>query len=222
MKKLITLLKKIPWRGYAAGIFYFVLQRYLYSLGARLCVSLGMIEKAFVWKVPFIDDAIPLVPVFAVPYLFCFIFWIMGPMAVSLTGRKNNIRFFLGFTLAYLIGFVFFIYIPTYMDRVKEGLLIAADQPGIFNTLLRFIYCNDGGPVAYNLFPSYHCLISMYCYLGVRKQEEISKGYRAYSLIMAVLTCLATLFTKQHYIPDVIGGCLISVICYVLMKKIVK
>ena len=219
MKKLFSLLRRIPWWGYAAGVFYFVLQRVLYGLGAKLCVSFGMIEKAFEWKIPVIDDLFPLIPVFALPYLYCFVFWLMGPMAVSLTGKTNRKRFFYGFTLAYLIGFVFFIFVPTFMDRGKEGLLAVAEQPGLFHSLLHFIYKNDGWTVAYNLFPSYHCLISTYCYLGVRKQPEISKGYRVYSLIMAILTCLSTLFTKQHYLPDVIGGVLIALGCYVLMEK---
>ena len=50
--------------------------------------------------------------------------------------------------------------------------------------------------MAFNLFPSYHCLISTYCYLGVRKQPEISRGFRIYSLVMAALIGLSTLLTK--------------------------
>ena len=43
---------------------------------------------------------------------------------MSLTSRKNFVNYIVGLTAAYLIGFVLFIFVPTYMDRVKEGLLV--------------------------------------------------------------------------------------------------
>ena len=65
-------------------------------------------------------------------------------------------------------------------------------RPGIFNKLLAVIYGADGSDIAFNLFPSYHCLISFYCYSGVG---------------------------KQHYILDVAGGIGIAVICYLIVNK---
>lgn len=122
--------------------------------------------------------------------------------------------------MAYIIGFLFFVFLPTYMDRNAEGLMEQALQPGFFNGLLATIYAADGSNLAFNLFPSYHCLISLYCYLGVRKQPEISKGFRAYSLIMAMLICFSTVFTKQHYFIDIVGGLGISIICYSIVNRI--
>jgi membrane-associated phospholipid phosphatase len=106
------------------------------------------------------------------------------------------------------------------MDRAAEGLMHVAEGPGLFNGLLRTIYAADGSNLAFNLFPSYHCLISLYCYLGVRRQPEISKGFRIYSLVMAVLICMSTVFTKQHYFIDIVGGLAISIICYIIVNKI--
>ena len=40
----------------------------------------------------------------------------------------------------------------------------------------------------------------------MRGRAEISKGYRAFSLIFALLVCVSTLVTKQHVIVDVIAG----------------
>ncbi|MBR6349947.1 MAG: hypothetical protein IKR67_05295, partial [Lachnospiraceae bacterium] len=59
-----------------------------------------------------------------------------------------------------------------------------------------------------------------YCYLGVRKQPEISKGFRIYSLVMTILICLSTVFTKQHYFIDIFGGLAISIICYLVVGKL--
>ena len=220
MRSVIKRIRSIPWWGWAAGVFYFGLQYGMYRLGAFLSNVLGTVSYAIDCKIPVLDDMFPVVPAFAVIYVFSYIFWICAPIAVSLTGKKHFINYIAGLTLAYIIGFLFFVFLPTYMDRVEENLMEIASRPGFFNGLLATIYEADGSSLAYNLFPSYHCLISIYAYLGVRKRPEISFGFRAYSLIMAALICLSTMLTKQHYIIDFFGGAAISIICYNLMIKL--
>ena len=220
MDKLFKKIKMVPWWGWVSGIVFFILQRLFYDFGFYLSKSLGTISRAFECKIPVIDDLIPVIPVFTVIYLFSYIFWIMAPIVASLTEKNNYVNYLIGLFMAYLIGLLFFIFVPTYMDRVKEGLLVIVDKPGIFNLMLKTVYENDGKEIAYNLLPSYHCLISAYCYLGIRNREEISKGFRVYSLVMAILVCLSTIFTKQHYIIDVISGVGISLVCYIITTKL--
>lgn len=220
VKWLLSRLRAVPWWGWALGIAYFILQYGMYRLGAWLSVVIGTVSYAFECKIPLIDDLIPIVPVFSLPYLFSYVFWIFGPIAVSLTKKRNFVNYITGLSLAYVIGFLFFVFLPTYMDRVKEGLMEFSGGSGPFDRLLAVIYAADGSERAFNLFPSYHCLISLYCYLGVRKQPEISRGFRIYSLIMTVLICLSTVLTKQHYIIDIAGGLAISVLCYLLIGRL--
>ncbi len=213
-------IKQVPWWGWALGFVFFGLQYGMYRLGDLLSRVLGTISGAICPKIPVIDDLIPIIPIFAVIYLFSYVFWICGPIAASLTKKRNFINYIVGLSMAYVVGFLFFVFVPTYMDRASEGLMEQAMKPGFFNSLLATIYAADGSNLAFNLFPSYHCLISLYCYLGVRKQPEISKGFRAYSLIMTVLICLSTVFTKQHYFIDIVGGLVISIICYNIINRI--
>ena len=220
MKEIIQKIKSIPWWGWCAGLFYFALQYGMYRLGNYLSVVIGTIDNAIPCKIAFIDDLFPVIPVFAVIYVYSYIFWICGPIAVSLTSRNNFRKYIYGLTLAYVIGFLIFVFVPTYMDRVAEGLMDYGSKPGLFNRLLAVIYDADGSEYAYNLFPSYHCLISTYCYLGIRKQPEISDWFQKYSLIMVILICLSTLFTKQHYIIDTVGGVGIALGCWMLMNKV--
>ena len=220
MKRFWETVKSIPRWGWIVGFVYFGLQYGMYRLGELLSRVLGTVSYAFPCKIPVLDDLFPLVPAFAVIYLSSYFFWICGPIAVSLTKKRNFVNYICGLSLSYLIGFLFFVFLPTYMDRTAEGLMEAAKQPGIFNAMLATIYAADGSEYAFNLFPSYHCLISLYCYLGVRKQPEISKGFQVYSLVMVVLICLSTLFTKQHYIIDMVGGLGISLACYALMHRL--
>ena len=214
--ELFKTIKRIPKIGWIMGIVMFAMQAGIYKLGHLIASSTGTINWAISSKIDVIDNAIPIVPIFAIIYLFSYVFWICGPIAASLTKKSNFINYMLGLSIAYIIGLLIFIFLPTYMDREAEGLFeIAKNSP-----LLGFIYENDGGTIAYNLFPSFHCLLSVYCYLGVRKQDGVSKGFRIYSLIVAILICLSTVFTKQHYFADVVGGVGLALITSLLVRKL--
>ncbi|MCQ2452064.1 MAG: phosphatase PAP2 family protein [Oscillospiraceae bacterium] len=214
------LLKRIPWWGWFTGFFYFGLQYGMYRLADWISRLTGTINHAFPPKIPFVDDNIPVIAIFAIIYLFSYVFWICGPIAVSLTKKQNFVNYLVGLSAAYLVGFFIFIFMPTCMDRNAEGLMELAAAPGFGNHLLAMIYGADGSGMAFNLFPSYHCLISLYCYLGVRRQPEIHPGFRIYSLVMTILICMSTVFTKQHYFIDIIGGLSISILCYLIVRRV--
>ena len=218
---MVEKIKKIPWWGWVAGVVFFVLQYGIYRLGAFLSEVIGTVSYAFDIKIPPIDDLFPVVPAFSFIYIICsYILWICAPAVASLTSRRNFVNYLAGLSLAIIIGFLIFIFLPTYMDRVAEGLMDYADKPGFFNGFLAWIYSADGSDKAFNLFPSFHCMLSTYCYLGIRKQPEISKGFKTYTVVMAVLICLSTLLTKQHYIVDVAGGIGLAIMCYAIMNRI--
>ena len=70
-----------------------------------------------------------------------------------------------------------------------------------------------------NLFPSIHCLVSWFCYIGIRHQKKIPVWYQRFSLVFAILVCISTQVTKQHYIIDVFGGIILSEVCYLIGRK---
>lgn len=219
MRRFAERVRAIPRWGWAFGLLYLALEYGLYRLGAYFSIRLGTASYAFSCKIPVIDDRIPLSPVFVIIYLFSYVFWVCGTSAAALTGRKNFINYIAGLSLAYGIGFLFFVFLPTCMDRTQEGLMELVDQPGVFRRILGIVYAADGGERAYNLFPSYHCLAGIYGYLGVHRRMEISRGYRIYSLVMTVLISLSTVLTKQHYFLDVAGGVVIALLSYGLVKR---
>ena len=219
MERFWERVRAVPWWGWGFGLLCLALQYGLYRLGAYLSAALGTARCAFPCCLPVIDGLIPLAPPFILVYLFAYVFWICGPAAVSLTGRRNSINHLAGLFLAYAVGFLFFLFLPTCMDRAEEGLLEMGSRPGLCRRLLGIVYAADGGEKAFNLFPSYHCLTSVSCYLGVRKRQEISRGYRIYSLVMAILISLSTLLTKQHYFLDAVGGAGIALLCHTLADR---
>ncbi len=217
MKKIIATLKKVKKSGWIMGIFLLVIEYVFYLLGNTLSNLFNIAPISP--KIDIIDNNIKMVKIFIIPYIYSYAFWLFAPIVVSLTSKKNFYNYAIGLLLAYFVGFLFFTFMPTYINRVDEGLYDALGND-ILSKLIRLIYNSDGKEYGYNLFPSYHCLISTYCYLGIRKQKEISTGFKVYTLIMAILICMSTVFIKQHYFLDIIGGVLIAIICYILTNII--
>ena len=49
--------------------------------------------------------------------------------------------------------------------------------------------------------------------------EEDSSVVSEISLVFAILVCISTQVTKQHYIIDVFGGIILSEVCYLIGRK---
>lgn len=215
MKKIKTILNhrylNIPVYGYIAGIGMFLLQRLLYLWANDISMALGL--SWHTTKIAWIDDHIPLLPIFITVYVFSYLFWILGPMVVSKGTKEHFKDFLMGMLVAYLIGAVIFTVWPTRMDRVAENLL--NQNSGFLNGLLQGIYQMDGGNYGTNLCPSYHCLISTCCWMGVANRKEYAKWYRYFCAVLCVLIFASTVLCKQHYFIDIPVGIIIA---YISMK----
>ena len=55
--------------------------------------------------------------------------------------------------------------------------------------------------------------------MGIRHQKKIPEWYQRFSLVFAILVCISTQVTKQHYIIDVFGGIILSEVCYLIGRK---
>ena len=86
----------------------------------------------------------------------------------------------------------------------------------MWNQAALWLYSIDA---ADNLFPSIHCLVSWFCYLGIRGRKEIPRWYQSVSMVIAILVFASTLLTKQHVIVDVAGGILLAEFCFFIGRK---
>jgi len=205
-------------KGYAIpiGILYLIMQHAVYLAGHYLALWFGL--TPFLPKTP-LDDMIPIVSVFIIPYIWSYIYWAMGPMVVSKCKKDHFADFMAAILVACAAGMIVLAFFPTYMDRVAEGLFAVPENPTVFDKLRMFWYSLDGSEMAYNLLPSFHCLNSTLCYLGVAGRKEIPSWYRIYSLVVTILIYASTLCVKQHYVPDVVTGILLAVIAFAICKK---
>lgn len=156
-----------------------------------------------------LDRMIPFVPAWVSIYLICYFFWIVNYILTGRQGKEHLYRFVTADLLARLICGLFFVFLPT--TNVRPEIT----GTGIWDQLMALVYALDEPT---NLFPSIHCLCSWFCYLGIRKQKSIPVWYQYFSLIFAVLVCISTQFTKQHYLIDILGGVGIAQICYSLSQ----
>lgn len=152
-----------------------------------------------------LDRMIPFVPEWSIIYLGCYIFWGVNYILVTRQEGERWFRFATADYFSRVICAFFFIVLPT--TNVRPEVV----GEGIPQLLMRFVYQMDD---ASNLFPSIHCLVSWFCFIGIRGRKEIPLWYRIFSCLMAFLVFASTLFTKQHFIIDVFAGVFLAEVCY--------
>lgn len=159
-----------------------------------------------------LDQYIPFIPVFILPYLFWFLY-IAGPGLYFLFCEKEvfcRLMYFgmIGMTVFLVVSWVY-----------PNGLAIRPDSfadDNVFTQLTRFVYSVD---TATNVLPSIHVFNSVGIYLAVKDSERLSqkKGRQYASLIMTTLIILSTMFVKQHSVVDVVAGLTLSYVSYELV-----
>ena len=207
---------RIKGYGILLGILYLAMQHGFYLAGHSLASLFGF--TPFLPKLSF-DNLIPIVSIFIIPYIWSYVYWAMGPMMVSKCKKEHFADFMAAILVACVAGMLVLAFFPTYMDRVAEGLFVVPQNPTIFDKLRMFWYSLDGSKMAYNLLPSFHCLNSTLCYLGVARRKEIPLWFRIYSLVITILIYASTVYVKQHYVLDIVTGVLLAVIAYFICKK---
>lgn len=157
-----------------------------------------------------LDGLIPFVPWTVAIYLGCYLFWIVNYILIARQDKRQMCQFFAADFLSRAVCLAFYLLYPTTNTRP------AVAPEGFWNQVMIGLYATDA---ADNLFPSIHCLVSWFCYIGLRGKKGIPRWYRGVSCLMALLVCISTLTTKQHVIPDVIGGILLAEACLFIGKK---
>lgn len=152
-----------------------------------------------------IDNQIPFMKEWVVIYLICYFFWIFNYILIIHEGKEKWFRFVFADLLSRLLcGTIFIIFPTTNIRPVVHG-------NDICSLLMRVVYHLDA---PYNLFPSIHCLVSWYCFVGIRNSKKVPLWYKEFSFLFAILVFLSTQFTKQHYLIDIVAGILIAELCY--------
>lgn len=149
----------------------------------------------------YLDNKIPVIPIFVIVYFGCYIFWIVNYILISRISKEQCYRLAIADLTGKLICGIIYIAYPT--TNIRPDIA----SSGIFVDMLKFLYSIDA---ANNLFPSIHVLVSWNCFIGIRNSESVPKWYRYFSLFTAIMICISTLTTKQHVLVDVFAGLILS------------
>jgi membrane-associated phospholipid phosphatase len=148
-----------------------------------------------------LDHLIPLWPIWVVPYFLMLGVWVSFDLWALF---KMEDRLFKAYIIASLVTIVpsmmIFIFWPTYVLRPQ---ITGQDWA---SNLLRLLYANDQPN---NAFPSGHMYFAvLVAYFGTRWKP----GLRWPMIAMVMMIIGATLFTKQHYVLDLVGGAAMAAI----------
>ncbi len=148
-------------------------------------------------------DVIPIVPIWVIPYLLCFPLWLTAATwAVWRMEEKLYRAFILACLLTFSSSIAIFFLFPTYVERTA----LAGND--IFTITLLRVYQAGGD---YNALPSGHIyittLLALFYSLWMPR-------FQALWLSILVIVSLATLFTGQHYLLDLLAGYLIAWVGY--------
>lgn len=152
-----------------------------------------------------VDDKIPFLPVFILPYIIWYAF-ILGYLVYF--WYKDTRVYFKTLTMIVigeLVCFVIYFFFQTTVPRpnlVGDGMLI---------DLVGMIYSHDQ---PYNAFPSIHVLTTFAIILGninIRNKHII---HSVFVPVMGSLIIISTLFVKQHYILDMFASMFLTSFIY--------
>lgn len=161
-----------------------------------------------------IDDMIPVVEIFVVPYFLWFPYLILGMIAIAIRSRKISRK------TSYMLmtGMSLFIVISLVYPNALELRAAIPDRQNIFMDLINYLHSID---TPTDVLPSLHVYDAIVVAAGLHLTFKDKKILLILSDILAFLIVLSTMFIKQHSIIDVISAIILFipvfiVICYVI------
>jgi membrane-associated phospholipid phosphatase len=157
-----------------------------------------------------IDNYIPYVSLFVIPYFIFYLYIFLAPILVSRYSEYLFYRFILAGIIGSLIGAFTFLIKPTYI--VIPNLV----PTNFLDHILIFLRsCDYPGRCC----PSFHCFLSALIFIAIFSIQNIKSELKIKSFIISFFIILSTLFTKQHVIVDVFAGILLAIISWNLAKN---
>lgn len=152
-----------------------------------------------------LDDKIPFIEYFIIPYLLWFLFFIAVLLYLGLTNKREYYQYF--FLLA--AGMTLFIIVSILFPNGQNLRPQLDPDKNIFTAMVASIYQTD---TPTNIFPSIHVYNAVVAQYAIMHNRRIPRSIKVGGFILTVLICLATVFLKQHSVIDGIGGLAMSAI----------
>lgn len=156
----------------------------------------------------FIDKVIPFIPESILVYFSQFLFLFLA-LWLNSDAKERSIAY-------YAMIFATLIAISIYLIYPLEFPRPAVYVSGIMGILWKILYVTDSPA---NCFPSLHVAFA----LLATKLLVTKEGYWYWlAPIWAIMICISTLTTKQHYFIDLIGGVVLAIISWFLINALFR
>lgn len=154
-----------------------------------------------------LDRAFPLVPAWALIYGALYLFLILLPVLVV---RQDDLirRTVFAYLLIWITAYLCFVLYPTAAPRPAR---VAGEGFAVWG--LRALYSSDP---PYNCFPSLHVAHSFVSALAC---SRVHRTLGVFATGCAALVALSTLFTRQHYLLDVVAGVLLAYVAHAVFLR---
>jgi membrane-associated phospholipid phosphatase len=153
-----------------------------------------------------LDRAVPVVPWWSLVYGSLFLAAVLPAFVIH--QHEHLDRTLRAFILMWLVALACFWFYPTAYSRPAR---IAGGGFGEWG--LRVIYSTDD---RYNCLPSLHVA---QCFLAAFSCGRVHRGVGRVATVWASLVALSTLYTKQHYVLDVVTGILLACVAYAVFVR---
>lgn len=162
------------------------------------------------------DDAIPFLEVFVIPYMAWFVYVVGFVLFFLFTEQKRD--YYRLITFLY-IGMTVFLIVSTFQPNIHELRPHTFARSNLFTALVRGFYRVD---TPTNLWPSIHVYNAIGVHIAVMESEFFKTRVRLrfFSLVTCVLIILSTVFIKQHSVFDVLTAAAMSVILYLIVYQL--
>lgn len=159
-----------------------------------------------------IDDYIPFLEIFIVPYLLWFLFVAVTVLYFFFTSKTDFYRL-----SAFLIaGMTAFLAICTVFPNGLNLRPVVFTRDNIFVDLVKILYRTD---TPTNVLPSIHVYNSIGVSIAIAHSRSLKQHPRIQygSYILAGLIILSTMFLKQHSVTDVTAAIVMAFVVYPLV-----
>lgn len=162
-----------------------------------------------------VDNMIPVVEVFIIPYALWLPYLVIGMIAIAIRSRKLSRK------TSYMLmaGMTLFIVISLVYPNALELRAAIPDRQNIFMDLIKYLHSID---TPTDVLPSLHVYDAIVVAAGLHLTFRDKKVMLVLSDILTVLIVLSTMFIKQHSIIDVISAIILFIPVFIVICFVIK
>ena len=160
------------------------------------------------------DDVIPFIEYFIVPYLFWFVYLVGMILYTLLFDTKSFVYLMRLIIITCSAACIAYVVFPTAQNL--RPAMFARDN--VFTDIVKAFYAFDTNT---NVCPSVHVSASVVVMMASWNSKHFSKrAYRIAFLTATTLICLSTVFIKQHSVIDVVCGIIVCLAAEIIIRAV--